>query len=113
MEKIKTNKIKLFFPFWIYVKKTIVGNKCELSTKRVVNEETKITFEKRLNIKIIEASSKNNINVNESFLLLVDKMIELGRGKYKNNNCDDEDEEDYKKYNHRSKLIKLDKYFNY
>ena len=106
----------------------IVGNKFESSPENVVvNEETKIKFEKQMNIKIIEASSKNNINVNESFLLLVDKMIELGIGKYKKNNCDDKDKEDnskklsngkkinpsYNEFNHISKLFKLDKFFKY
>ena len=106
----------------------IVGNKCESSPENVVvDEETKIQFEKQMNIKIIEASSKNNINVNESFLLLVDKMIELGIGKYKKNNCDDKDKEDnskklsdgkkinpyYNEFNHISKLFKLDKFFKY
>ena len=84
----------------------IVANKCELSTKRVVNEEIKITFEKRENIKIIEASSKDNINVNESFLLLVDKMIELRKDKYKYENFDGENEEDKVKKLSDKKIIK-------
>ena len=84
----------------------IVGNKCELSKERVVDEEMKIKFEKELNIKIIEASSKNNINVNESFLLLVDKMIELRKDKYIYNNCDDENEENNAKKLSDKKIMK-------
>ena len=84
----------------------IVGNKCDLSTERVVDEETKIIFEKRENIKIIEASSKDNINVNESFLLLVDKMLELGKGKYIYENFDDENEEDNVKKLSDNKITK-------
>jgi transcriptional regulator len=30
-----------------------------------------------LNVKIIEASAKSNINVTESFMLIVDKILEL------------------------------------
>ena len=84
----------------------IVSNKCELSSEGVVDEEIKITFEKRENIKIIEASSKDNINVNESFLLLVDKMIELRKDKYKYENFDDENEEDKVKKLSDKKIIK-------
>ena len=62
----------------------IVGNKCELTEQKVVGEEIKKKLENNENIKIIEDSSKDNINVNESFILLIDKMIELkfGRKKY-------------------------------
>lgn len=40
-------------------------------------------MENKENIKKIEASSKYNINFNESYILLVDKMIELRLGRKK------------------------------
>ena len=35
------------------------------------------------NIEIIKCSAKNNINVNESFIILIEKMLELGLGHQK------------------------------
>ena len=82
----------------------VVGNNCHLNNEeRIVNEDMKKEFEKIYNIKIIEASAKDNINVNESFMILVDKMIELGLGKKKSNNFDDNEE------NIGKKLEDLDK----
>ena len=42
-------------------------------------------------MKIIETSAKDNINVSESFINLIDKMLELGLGRKKGNE-DDNDE---------------------
>jgi len=82
----------------------VVGINCHLNNEeRVVNEDMKKVFEKIYNIKIIEASAKYNINVNESFIILVDKMIELGLGKKKSNDYDDNEE------NIGKKLEDLDK----
>ena len=69
-----------------------------MTEQKVVGEEIKKKLENNENIKIIEASSKYNININESFILLIDKMIELkfGRKKY----FDD-------KENERSNKIKI------
>ena len=70
----------------------IVGNKSDLpDSERQVDEESKKIIEINYNIKIYEASAKDNINVNESIYALVDKMIELGLGKKKN--FDDEEED--------------------
>ena len=69
----------------------IVGNKCDLPAgEKVVDEECRQNLEKQCNIKIIEASAKENINVNESFIALIDKMLGLGLGKKKTNDFDDE-----------------------
>jgi len=69
----------------------IVGNKCDLpDSERKVDEESKKLFEANHNMKIYEASAKDNINVNDCFIILIDKMIELGLGKKKNSD-DDED----------------------
>ena len=104
-EAVDINKIALI----------IVGNKCDLRDEInkddkdtnekdendenddkeepdiPVDEETKKEFEKQNNFKIIEASAKKDINVTDSFIALIDKMLELGLGKKKSND-DDEDE---------------------
>ena len=70
----------------------IVGNKCDLSCEREVDEEMKKNFEINNNMKIYEASAKDNINVNNCFVILIDKMIELGLGiKTKINDDNNED----------------------
>ena len=69
----------------------IVGNKCDLpDAEKVVDQDTRQTLEKQCNFKIIEASAKENINVNESFIALIDKMMGLGLGKKKTNDFDEE-----------------------
>ena len=70
----------------------VVGNKCDLSDdEKKVDVDLKKNFEENNKMKIIEASAKNNINVNESFIVLIEKMIELGRGKKKSNEDDEND----------------------
>ena len=70
----------------------VVGNKCDLPPEdKTVDEESKNKFESDNNMKIIEASAKDDINVNDTFIMLIDKMIELGLGKKKGND-DDNDE---------------------
>ena len=69
----------------------IVGNKCDLpDSERKVDEESKKLFEANHNMKIYEASAKDNINVNDCFIILIDKMIELGLGKKKNSEEDED-----------------------
>ena len=69
----------------------IVGNKCDLpDSERKVDEESKKLFETNHNMKIYEASAKDNINVNDCFIILIDKMLELGLGKKKNSDDDEE-----------------------
>ena len=69
----------------------IVGNKCDLPTEeRVVDEDSRQNLENQCNIKIFEASAKDNINVNESFIALIDKMLGLGLGKKRTNEFDDD-----------------------
>ena len=72
----------------------IVGSKCDLTENEIkVDKEIKDDFEKEHNMKIIEASAKNSINVNDTFLVLIKKMIELDLGK---NKSDDDDYEPIK-----------------
>ena len=54
-----------------------------------VDKEIKDNFEKEQKMEIIEASAKNNINVNDIFLILIKKMIELDLGKKKSDDDDD------------------------
>jgi Ras-related protein Rab-1A len=70
----------------------VVGNKCDLpESEKEVDKESKTNFEVNNNMKIIETSAKDNINVSESFINLIDKMLELGLGRKKGNE-DDNDE---------------------
>ena len=71
----------------------IVGNKCDLINEREVNEKMKSDFETEHNMKIYEVSAKDNINVNECFVALIDKIIELGLGKKKIYDDNDDDNE--------------------
>ena len=60
----------------------VVGNKCDLENNRVVKKEEKELLEKKIEMKIIEASAKLDINVKESFNLLIGKMIEKKTNKF-------------------------------
>ena len=44
---------------------------------KVINKLMVKDLEKNLNVKIIEASAKSNINVTDSFMLIIDKILEL------------------------------------
>ena len=57
--------------------------------EKQVDEQDKNFFEKQFNMKIIEASAKNNINVNECFIALIDKMLNLGLGRMESNDDDE------------------------
>ena len=73
----------------------VIGNKSDLpDDKRKVDNNDIETFQNTHGIKIIEASAKTDKNVNESMIVLIDKMIELGVGTIKK---EDEDEEDNRK----------------
>ena len=63
----------------------IIGNKIDLPDK-VVGDEEKKEIENLLNTQIIEASAKENINVNEIFDKIVDIMMEKKLGKVKKEN---------------------------
>ena len=72
----------------------VVGNKCDLpDTEKNVDQDSRQNFENTSKMKIIEASAKDNINVNESFISLIDKMLELGLGKKKGSDDDNDNDE--------------------
>ena len=59
----------------------VVANNCDKDKKEwEVTEEMEKKLTEKHNIKIMKASAKNNINVNESFDCLVDMMLNLGLG---------------------------------
>ena len=82
----------------------IVGNKIDLEEKREVTEEMRINFEEKQQIKIIETSAKNNININEAFIEIIDKLDKKGLGiKHETAIGDD------KKHNSEGKSVKITK----
>ena len=58
----------------------IVGNKLDLSEKREVTDLMREDLEQNLKIKIFEASAKDNINIENCFNTLIDKVYELRFG---------------------------------
>ena len=80
----------------------VIGNKNDLpQNEREVNEEMINTLKEKENVEIIEGSAKENKNVNEAFILLIDKMLELGVGKRTTSFGDDDEE------NEKGKNVKL------
>ena len=79
----------------------IIGNKCELpDDEKVISNLMREDLEKNLNIKIVEASAKSNKNVQESFMMIIDKILEIKLGIQS-----DKNHEDY-----RSNSIKLESF---
>ena len=71
----------------------IIGNKSDLpEDKKKVDNKDKEDFENKYKYKIIETSAKTDKNINESIMALIDKMLDLGLGKIKNNDNDEEDD---------------------
>ena len=81
----------------------VVGNKTDLpKEEREVDDDMIKSLKEKENVEILEGSAKENINVNEAFILLIDKMLALGLGKVKASFNEDDDEE-----NEKNKNIKL------
>ena len=79
----------------------VIGNKIDLpKEEREVDEEMINAFKEKEKLEIIECSAKENINVNEAFISLIDKMIELELGKRRTlfSEDDDEENEKYKRF---------------
>ncbi|KAI6655969.1 hypothetical protein LOD99_1703 [Oopsacas minuta] len=51
------------------------GNKCDLESKRAVESSTGKEFADSLNIPFIETSAKENINVEQAFVLLAAMIV--------------------------------------
>ena len=58
------------------VRKLIVGNKCDLADKRVVDFASAKAFADELGIPIMEASARSKINVDEIFLRIARNILE-------------------------------------
>ncbi|KAJ9190295.1 hypothetical protein P3X46_001514 [Hevea brasiliensis] len=52
------------------VNKLLVGNKCDLTSKRVVSNETAKAFADEIGIPFLEASAKNATNVEDAFMTM-------------------------------------------
>ena len=87
---IKDIKANITIP-WEKLALIVIGNKCDLpKEEKKVDKEDIEEFKKTNNgIQVIEASAKLDINVNESIIALIDKMMELGVGKYTKNDVEE------------------------
>jgi len=56
------------------VDKLLVGNKCDLETKKVVNYEVGERFAKSVEMKFVETSAKESTNVEEAFLAMATQI---------------------------------------
>ena len=83
----------------------IVGNKIDLKEERVINEEMRQNLEEKENITVLEASAKDNINVNDVFIALIDRMEKLNLGVKHQSSYDDNDEDS--EDNPKKQTIKL------
>lgn len=52
------------------VNKLLVGNKCDLTSKKVVDYTTAKEFAEQLSIPFLETSAKNSTNVEQAFLTM-------------------------------------------
>merc|ERR1711951_104925 len=56
------------------VNKLLVGNKCDMTTKKVVDYTTAKEYADSLNIPFLETSAKNNTNVEQAFLTMASEI---------------------------------------
>ncbi len=57
--------------------KLLVGNKCDMEVDRKVSREEAQSFADSQNMKYLETSAKEKINVDESFMLLSKQVLEI------------------------------------
>lgn len=52
------------------VDKILIGNKCDMVDKRVVDKERAEALAEEYGLKLLETSAKSNVNVDEAFMML-------------------------------------------
>ena len=52
------------------VHKILIGNKCDLTEKRIISEDQGRTLAQELGIPFLETSARSNINVDQAFFSL-------------------------------------------
>ncbi len=62
----------------------LVGNKCDCDDLRQVSLEEGQNLAQEKGFPFFETSVKNNININQSFVAIINQMIKLGMGKKRN-----------------------------
>ena len=73
----------------------VTGNKCDVPESEVqVDKEMAKDLEEKEKVSVMEVSAKNDINVNEAFIKLIEQMIKLGIGKKRKRMGGIDDEED-------------------
>ena len=80
----------------------VIGNKIDLpKEEREVDDDMINYLKEKEKVEVIEGSAKENTNVNEAFILLIDKMLELGLGNRRSSFREDDDEDE------KSQSVKL------
>ena len=72
------------------VNKLLVGNKCDLTTKKVVDYNTAKEFADGLGIPFLETSAKNSTNVEDAFITMASEIQNRVSTSYKNIRTDKE-----------------------
>lgn len=57
------------------VERLILGNKCDLESKREVTRENAEQFAKRNNVRLLECSAMENINIDKAFQVLTQDIL--------------------------------------
>ena len=58
------------------VEKMILGNKCDMEEQRLISKERGEAIAKENGIPFLETSAKNNINVEEAFLQMSERILD-------------------------------------
>jgi len=58
------------------VERMILGNKCDMTDKRVISKERGEAIAREHNIRFLETSAKTNINVEQAFVQLAESILE-------------------------------------
>jgi len=55
----------------------LIGNKCDLESKRSVDQSIAKAFAEKHNLRFMETSAKDGTNVNDAFMLLAEKVVDV------------------------------------